>query len=479
VRMVRDEFAERNEFCEKITYRTGFTRVEEDEKDEQGNILKNAKGEPIKKVIWVKTSSLSPDEILSNFRNSYYPRIAVTVDMISTGTDVKPIECVFFMRNVKSAGFFEQMKGRGVRVISPDKLKVVTPSAKAKERFIIVDAVGVCEQDKTDSHTLNRKPSATLPQLLEYVAQGGTDSDALTTLAGRLARLQREFSADQLSELRTLAEGKSFPDLAGGLMRACEPDAQIAAAKDTFKTGAPSDEQLAKAAEQLANDAITPFMKAAFRRRILEIRAQNEQTIDRHTIDEVLYSGYDASAVDKAQAKVKDFRAWIDEHKDELTALQVLYSGTKPLKLSLKDLRQLKDALSTPPLTATPTQLWRAFQAVENEKVKGTGGAQLADLVTLVRHALIPEFTLVPYAEEVRARYETWLSDRDVADKFTPEQREWLDRIAEHIATSLAIQPDAFEDGWFGQQGGYGRAFKIFGDKLKPLLAELNERLAA
>src|SRR5205823_5558861 len=120
--------------------------------------------------------------------------IAVTVDMISTGTDVKAIECVFFMRNVKSAGYFEQMKGRGVRIMSRDKLRVVTPSAERKDRFIIIDAVGVCEQDKTETCTLNRKPSATLPELLEYVAQGGIDADALETLAGRLASLQREFT---------------------------------------------------------------------------------------------------------------------------------------------------------------------------------------------------------------------------------------------------------------------------------------------
>ena len=82
------------------------------------------------------------------FRNSFHPRIAVTVDMISTGTDVKPIECEFFLRNVESAGFFEQMKGRGVRIISPDKLRTVTPSAKVKDRFIIVDAVGVCDSRK-------------------------------------------------------------------------------------------------------------------------------------------------------------------------------------------------------------------------------------------------------------------------------------------------------------------------------------------
>lgn len=472
VRMVRDEFAEKNEFCEKITYRTGFTRVVK--------IVKNDDGTESEVTEWVKTSSLSPDEILANFRNSYYPRIAVTVDMISTGTDVRPIECVFFLRNVKSAGFFEQMKGRGVRIISPDKLKVVSPSAKAKERFIIVDAVGVCEQDKTDSHTLNRKPSATLPELLEYVAQGGTDPEALTTLAGRLARLQREFSPSQLAELRELAEGKSFPDLAGDLMRAVDPDAQIAAAKRLpGVTGEPTPEHIQTATDQLAQHAVTPFLKAAFRRRILEIRAQNEQTIDRHSIDDVLYSGFDAAAVDKAQAKVKDFRAWIAANKDQLTALQILYSGTRPLKLSLKDLRQLKEALSIPPLAASPTQLWRAFQAVESDKVKGLGGTQLADLVTLVRHALIPDFTLVPYAEEVRARYDAWLAERDGATTFTAEQREWLDRMAEHIATSLEIQPDDFEDGWFGQHGSLGKAHQLFGDKLKPLLVELNERLAA
>jgi type I restriction enzyme R subunit len=418
-------------------------------------------------------------QILSNFRNSFYPRIAVTVDMISTGTDVKPIECVFFLRNVKSAGFFEQMKGRGVRVISPDKLRVVSPSAKVKDRFIIVDAVGVCEQDKTDSHTLNRQPSKTLEQVLEYVAQGGTDPEALTTLAGRLARLQREFTAAQLAELRDLAGGKSFPDLAHELLNACNPDAQIEAAKQQFAIAAPSEEQTKQATEQLAHAAATPFLRAAFRRRILEIRQQNEQTIDRHTIDDVLYAGFDAAAVEKARSKVQDFRAWIAAHKDELTALQVLYAGTRPLKLSLKDLRQLKDALARPPLAATPAQLWRAFEAVEADKVKGSGGQQLADLVNLVRHALIPNFTLVPYRDELRARYETWLFERDAEHAFTPEQCEWLDRMAEHIATSLAIEPADFETGWFGQHGSLGKAHALFGDKLRPLMAELNEKLVA
>jgi len=169
--------------------------------------------------------------------------------------------------------------------------------------------------------------------------------------------------------------------------------------------GHPGDELIGKAAETLAHDAVTPFLKAAFRRRILEIRQQNEQTIDRHTINEALYAGYDASAVDKARNKVQDFRAWIADHKDELTALQALYAGTRPLKLSRKDLRQLRDALARPPLAATPAQIWRAFEAAEPEQVRGRGGHQLGDLLSLVSHALIPRFTLVPYRDELRARY--------------------------------------------------------------------------
>jgi type I restriction enzyme R subunit len=471
VRLVRDEFAQGNDFCQKITYRTGFLKITKK--------VKNDDGTESEITEWERTSKLTPDEILTNFRTSYFPRVAVTVDMISTGTDVKPIECVMFLRNVKSAGFFEQMKGRGVRIISRDKLNEVTPSAKAKERFIIVDAVGVCEQDRTDSRTLNRKPSASLKELLEYVAQGGIDADALITLAGRLARMQREFTLAQLTELKELAGGKSFPDLAHNLLHATDPDAQFEAARNLSGEAIElTEEQVKAVAEQLAQDAVTPFLKAAFRRRILEIRGSNEQTLDRHSIDEVLYAGFDASAVEKAQVKIKNFREWIEENREELTALQVLYAGTKPLRLSLKDLRQLKDAIARPPLASSPTQLWRAFQAIENEKVKSVGGKQLADLVSLVRHVLTPN-SLIPYADGVRARYQAWLTERGAGANFTPEQREWLDRIAEHIATSLTIEPEDFEDGWFGQQGSLGKAHALFGNNLQPIMAELNERLAA
>ena len=471
VRLARQEFAEGNEFCQKITYRTGFVKVAATVQDEEG-----AERESFE---WRKTADMRPEELLANFRNSYHPRIAVTVDMIATGTDVKPIECLFFLRNVKSASFFEQMKGRGVRVISPDKLRAVSPGAKAKDRFIILDAVGVCEQDRTDSRTLNRQPSKSLKQVLDYVARGGLEPDALTTLASRLARLQRRLGGAELAELRDLAAGKPLPDLARDLLRVDDLDARAEAAKTQFDTAAPTTAQIQAATQQLAQDAAAPFLKPALRRRLLEMQRQREQTIDRHTIDQVLHSGFDAAAVEKAHATVADFQAWVQANKDQMAAIQAIYAGARPLKLTLADLRQLREAIARPPVAATPTQLWRAFEATTPELVQGRGGEPLADLVNLVRSALMPRLTLVPYQDGLRKRYAAWLQERDADNAFTPPQREWLDRIAEHIGNSLAIEPEDFESGWFGQQGSLGRAHALFGDQLRPLLAELNERLAA
>ncbi len=478
VKIVREEFAEKNDFCEKLTYRTGHVRVTKK--------VPNDDGTESEVTTWERRSNLTTDDLLATFRTSFHPRIAVTVDLISTGIDVKPLEILLFLRNVKSAGYFEQMKGRGVRVFSADKLRAVTPSAKGKDRFIIVDAVGVCEQDKTESGTLDRQPSATLEQLLNHVAQGGTHPDALTTLAGRFARLQREFTPPQLAELKHLAGGKSLADLAHDLLNACDPDRQIAAAQASSPGSSPTPEQFKEAAEQLAQAAVTPLLKAALRRRILEIRAANEQTLDRHTIDEVLYAGFDAQALAKAQTKIKDFRQWIEDHRDEITALQTLYAGTRPLKLALADLRKLKEALTLPPLCASPVALWRAFSVVEAPALAEApakpqrGGDQLADLVALLRHALKPELPLVPYADQVRERYAAWRHDQEQAGvQFTSQQAEWLHRMAEHIATSLSIEPDDFGMGWFGQHGSLGQAHALFGDHLPALLDELNAALAA
>ena len=162
--IVREEFAEENRFCKKITYNS-----EKDKKDADDHIIE--KGE-------------DPKITLAQFRNDYYPRIAVTVDMIATGTDVKPLECLLFMRDVKSKNYFEQMKGRGTRTVDFDSLKKVTPTAKyTKDHFVIVDAIGVTKSLKTDSRPLEKKPGVPLKDLLQAVAVGARDEELFTSIS--------------------------------------------------------------------------------------------------------------------------------------------------------------------------------------------------------------------------------------------------------------------------------------------------------
>ena len=216
VRICREVFDKGNDFCQKITYRTGFMR------DVEKKI--GADGKEIEEVVWKKVSNLSPDQILQAFRNSYNPRIAVTVDMIATGTDVKPLEIVFFMRSVRSRGYFEQMKGRGVRVISETEMEQVNPGIKRKNRFVIIDAVGVCESDLTDSRPLEKKRTVTFDKLLDAIALGNREPEVLESLAGRLVRLEKRFDEALASEVRTTAKGQTLCEIAQTLLTATNPD---------------------------------------------------------------------------------------------------------------------------------------------------------------------------------------------------------------------------------------------------------------
>lgn len=166
IQVVREEFGEGNEFCQKIT-----------------------------------CQAEKPESVLASFRNDYYPRVAVTVDMIATGTDVKPIECLIFMRDVRSKNYFEQMKGRGTRTLNKDDLQKVTPSAtENKDHFVIVDAVGVTKSKKTETRTLERKPTVSMKELMLNVAMGSKDENTLISLANRLIRLNSQMSQKERND---------------------------------------------------------------------------------------------------------------------------------------------------------------------------------------------------------------------------------------------------------------------------------------
>jgi type I restriction enzyme R subunit len=247
--------------------------------------------------------------------------------MIATGTDIKPLEVVLFMRTVKSRTFFEQMKGRGVRIINPDDLQAVTPDAKVKDHFVIVDAVGVCEEDKTDSRPLEKKPSVSFEKLLQAIALGNTEPDVISSVAGRMARMERRLSKEEHGEIRKLSGGKSVMQLTMDLVNAVNPDKHLElACAEHREAGRPTEEQIKKAANTMIKEAVKPFYSPDLRNLLIELKKKNEQTIDHVSQDQVIEAGFSQDALDRARGMVQDFEQFIKDNKDEITALQILYS---------------------------------------------------------------------------------------------------------------------------------------------------------
>jgi type I restriction enzyme R subunit len=456
VHICREVFGKGNDFCKKITYQSKHP--------ETG---KAAKGE----------------ELIQQFRTSPQLRIAVTVDMIATGTDIKPLECLVFLRDVKSRVYFEQMKGRGTRVLTPTDLQAVSgEDARAKTQFIIVDAVGVCESDKTDSRPLERQRSVALPNLLLGVALGKRDEDTLTTLAGRLAKLDREISSKEAAALSQLAGGKTLAELSRSLLDSINPD--VVAEKAVGIPGAsPAEttpEKFTTAQKQLIDSACAPFDSPALRDAIARAKQLAEQTIDTVTIDVVTHQGYSAAAKAKAEGLVKSFRDYIEQHRAEITALQILYSRPYKQRLTEQMLKELESKLKDPFGADPVTTLWRAHDLSNVKSQISNQPRRFADLVSLVRFSLQQQPILKPFAESVHERFNEWLMDKAKAGTtFGPDQLAWLNLIRDHIATAASIDTEDFDYAPFIQRGGLGKAYQLFGDGLPRLLDELNSTLAA
>lgn len=458
VKIVREEFGKGNEFAQKITYRT---------------------------------TGEKPENLIAAFRNSYFPRIAVTVDMIATGTDIKACECVFFLRSVKSRAYFEQMKGRGVRIINDNDLQAVTPDAHSKDHFIIVDAVGVCEMDQTDSLPLERKKNVGFEKLLQAVAFGNAEIDVVSSVAARLARLEKKLTADEQKQVSKLLDGRGLKELTGDLVKALDPDHHLARARTLFATSEPDDKQRRQAAAQVIGEAVKPLCNPELRELLLAIKKKNEQLIDTVSADTVLFAGF---TEDKAKGVVESFEQFIAENKDEITALQVLYSKPYKQRLRFEDVRELAEKLvaqveqlrvyQTHPKgweKRVPDELWAAYQKLEASKVRGAAANHiLTDLVSLVRFAMHQENELVPFPEKVQVNFRVWVEQQQASGKsFTAEQRKWLEMIRDHIAANLQIETDDFDYAPFAQEGGIGKVWQLFGDDLSTMIDELNEVLAA
>ena len=445
VRVVRKVFDKGNEFCQKITY---------------------------------KTTGAKPEDLLTSFRNSYNPRIVVTVDMIATGTDIKPVEVVFFMRNVRSRNFFEQMKGRGVRTISTTDFNAVTPDAHNKDRFVIVDAVGVTETELSDSFTLDRRPTVPFDKLLDLVGMGDRDPEVLSSLASRLARLDRHLTPRDREAIEDASHGVPLQTLVSDLVKAADPDAALDAARQSTEQDDPPESAVAEARRQLLEDAAQPFAaNPDLRQRLVDIHRSYEQTLDTVSADSLIEAGF---SDDRARAIVQSFREYIEENRDEITALQVLYERPYRQRLSYADIKALADALVSPPRSWTTERLWEAYRQLDKSKVRGSGQRTLADIVSVVRYALGGVEELAPFADGVQERFRGWLAMQETAGRsFAGEQVRWLEAIRDHIAGSVSMEMGDFQYAPFNQQGGLGKAYELFGEELGGLLEELNGALVA
>jgi len=439
VQIVREEFGEGNDFCRKITY-----------------------------------SVENPDSVLRSFRNDYNPRIAVTVDMVATGTDVRPIECLLFMRDVRSKNYFEQMKGRGTRVLSKDDLQKVTPSAtENKDRFIIVDAVGVTKSTKSDTRPLEYKPSVSLKDLMMNVALGSRDEETLTSLANRMIRLN--------SKLET-AERKHFVDtvgaspgmLAENLLNAFDED--FVSETEPIYGGEESRESVQRT---LIEDAVAPFNLPDVREYIDNLRKKHEQIIDNVNLDTVTYTGFDAQNKENADRVITTFHDFIEENKNQIIALRIIYSEAyKDRPMVIEQLKELYERLKLKGVTVE--RLWDCY-AIKNPKtVKHSTLAKVTDLVSLIRFEMGYSDTLTTFADQVNFNFMQWTMRKNAgAVHFTETQMVWLRLIKDHIATSLSILPEDLDLTPFDRRGGLMSFYDAFGDSYEELLREMNRELVA
>ncbi len=464
IKIIRKEFDESDEFCKKLTY-----KIKED-----------------------------PKSVLNRFRNSYYPRIAVTVDMIATGTDVKPLEVLLFMRDVKSTNYFEQMKGRGTRTIGKDSLQLVSKTAKAKTHFIIVDAIGVTKSKKTDSRPLERKPTVGLKDLLGAVTMGVAEEDLFLSLANRLIRLEKELTDKEKDKLLEHSKGKNLKQISKELLSAFDKDEIEEKAKEkinTYCTDARSCvsitdlspaqiEEFRKQAQIELIDTAASTFNGKLNDYIEKVRIEHDQIIDSHNIDKLTKSEWDTTSVDKATAIVKDFNEYLEANQDEIKALTIFYKQPYNRRnITFKMIKEVFDKLKLDKPMLAPDYVWAAYALLDKipSDIQTHGRASLTILVSLIRRACGIDKELKPFDSTIDENFRNWIFKQNAGkhNRFTPEQMDWLRMIKEHIVHSYHIDKDNFEYTPFDALGGIGKLYQLFGSDYENLLNEINEVLVA
>ena len=464
IKIIREEFDEGNDFCKKVTY-----KAEED-----------------------------PKSVLNRFRNSYYPRIAVTVDMIATGTDVKPLEVLLFMRDVRSINYFEQMKGRGTRTINNDSLQLVSKTAKSKTHFVIVDAVGATKSKKTDSRPLERKPTESLKDLLGAVTMGVAEEDLFLSLANRLIRLEKQITDKEKDKLLEFSGGKNLKQITKELILAFDFDeieskAQIEIEKVPEQERTPDliENAKKKAQEELIVQASKTF-NGKFNDYLDNVRKQHEQIIDEINIDTVTKSEWETTSTEKATEIVKDFTEYLEANKDEIKALSIFYNQPYNRRtITFTMIKEVMEKLKLDKPLLAPDYVWDAYTTLESKDGLSAVQTQriasqqpkdeLTALVSLIRKACGIDQKLTPYDKTIDDNFNKWIFKQHTGqhNRFSAEQLDWLRMIKDHVVSSYHIEIDDLDFTPFDAKGGRGKMYQLFGNDMNEIINELNEVLAA
>lgn len=464
IQTVREEFDEGNSFCKKITY-----RVKKDKTDKDGNVIEQGE---------------DPKSVLSSFRNLYEPRIAVTVDMIATGTDIKPLECLVFMRDVKSRNYFEQMKGRGTRTFDHDELIKVTPDAKsAKTHYVIVDAIGVTKSLKTASQPLITKPSVPLKDLAMGIMMGASDTDSVSSLAGRLARLNKQLDADDKKRIEKVSGGVSITQMVVDLFSAIDGDKveeqALILAKQPKGTD-PGEDNRNKAQAEMVSKAANVF-NGELIELIDTIRRDKDQKIDHDNIDEVQIADWEKATTEQASDICKDFVEYLEQNKDEITALEIFYDQPhRRREITFDMVKEVLEKLKSDKPKLAPLNVWQAYEMIEEDKGKKPIN-ELTALVALIRRVVGIDDKLSTFDATVSKNFQTWIMKHHSGSnqKFTKEQMAWLHMIRDHFVNSFHFELDDLEMSPFDAQGGLGKMYQLFGDDMNTIIEELNSELVA
>ena len=364
------------------------------------------------------------NELIRQFRNDKDFRIAVTCTLVATGTDVKPLEVVMFMRDVESLPLYIQMKGRGVRTIGDEQLRNVTPNAFSKDCFYLVDAVGVTEHEKTIP-TATDEPTTkiiTLKELLERISHGYIPDEHLKRLAATLARIYNKADDSQRKEFTRLSRD-DMKELSARIYDALE--------KGTLppfvSTEKPNLER---------KGLVSPLANHADARRYLLILAAGFVNTLMPGEDTLISKGF---SIEEAKNTTEAFEEFCRENADEIEALRIIYNNEgEPITYSM--LKDLEHKLKMANNHFAPKQIWNSYAVLSPGKVKRSTTKEESDALTniiqLVRFAFRQIERLDSVVTTSKQYFNLWLgqNQREITDK----QREVISRIVDYIASNGA-----------------------------------------